>query len=142
MQLKDILGGPQPIFIDKDASALDAISAMVENGVSSVIVNRADVNDAYGLLTVTDIINDVIAYGLDPSIVRADDISSKPLIAANNLDLDLRWVAKKMANEGISQLAIFDAGELKCIVTDIDILNAIAKELQEKPARKRRKKND
>jgi predicted transcriptional regulator len=142
MQLKDISGGPPAVILDKNASVLDVISAMVENDVSSVVINRADANDAYGLITITDIINDVIAMGLDPSTVKADDISSKPLIAANNLDLDIRWVAKKMANEGVSQIAVFDSGELKCIVSDIDILKAVAKELQEKPTRKRGKKSD
>ncbi|MEM4264261.1 MAG: CBS domain-containing protein [Thermoplasmata archaeon] len=136
MELRHICGGPPAVILDKSASAMDVIAAMVENEVSSVILNRADLNDAYGFITITDIINDVIAYGLDPTIVKADDISSKPLISTNNLDLDIRWIAKKMANEGVSQLAVFDAGELKCIVSDIDLLKAVANELKEKPARK------
>ena len=131
MELRDICCGPPAIMLKKDATAMDAIAAMVENKVRSVIVDRQDTNDAYGMITITDIINDVISKGIEPRAISANDISSKPLKASNNLDLDIKWIAKKMANESVSQLAVFEAEALKCIVTDVDILKAMAKELKE-----------
>jgi len=140
MELRDLCGGPPAVILEKTATVMDAISAMVENNTTYVVVNREDTEDAFGLLTITDIINNIIAKDREHSQVQIDEIVSKPLIASNNLDLDKRWVAKKMANEGVSQLAVFDGEDLKCLVSDIDILKAIAKELQEKAKPKEGKK--
>lgn len=130
MELRDILGKPPTVVLKADMTALDAITAMVENKVRSVLIDRDDAQDAYGIITTRDIINDVIAHGLEPAQVRLRDVCSKPLVVANNLDIDLRWVAKKMANEGVARLAVFEGGDLKCIVSDVDILKAVAEELK------------
>jgi predicted transcriptional regulator len=44
----------------------------------------------------------------------------------NNLDLDIRWVAKKMRNEGVSRIAVFDKDVFLGFVSDVDILRAAA----------------
>lgn len=130
MELRDILGKPPTVVLKADMTAQDAITAMVENRVRSVLVDRDDAQDAYGIMTTRDIINDVIANGLEPSQVRLRDVCSKPLVVANNLDIDLRWIAKKMANEGVARIAVFEGGDLKCLVSDVDILRAFAEELK------------
>ncbi|MDH4122547.1 MAG: CBS domain-containing protein [Thermoplasmata archaeon] len=132
MELRDLCGGPPAVILNKESTVMDAIAAMVENKTRCVVIDREDTGDAYGLLTITDIIEDVIARGLEPLKLKAADIESKPLIASNNLDLGVRWVAKKMANEEVSQLAIFEGEDLKCIVSDVDILKAFAKKLKGK----------
>jgi len=128
MELRDILGKPPSVVLKGDMTAQDAITAMVENKVRSVLIDRDDLQDAYGIITTRDIINDVVAHGLNPTQVRLRDVCSKPLVVANNLDIDLRWAAKKMANEGVARLAVFEGGELKCLVSDVDILKAYAEE--------------
>jgi predicted transcriptional regulator len=133
MQLRDILGEPPSITLKTSSTAMDAISAMVENGIRSVLIDRDDPQDSFGIVTTKDIINDVIAKGLEPSQVLLRDICSKPLVVANNLDIDIKWAAKKMANEGVVRLAVYDGGNLKCLVSDVDILKAVAKELECEP---------
>jgi predicted transcriptional regulator len=54
------------------------------------------------------------------------DYAKKPLIVMNNLNLDIRWVAKKMANERVSKIAVFDADNFLGFITDVDILRVIA----------------
>lgn len=130
MELRDILGKPPSVVLKADMTAQDAITAMVENRVRSVLIDREDAQDAYGIITTRDIINDIIANGLEPSKVRLRDVCSKPLVVANNLDIDLRWVAKKMSNEGVARLAVFEGDDLKCLVSDVDILKAVAEELK------------
>jgi len=130
MQLKDILGEPPPVILKSNSTAMDAIAAMVENNIRSVLIDKDDPQDAFGIVTTKDIIEDVVARGLDPATVLLGDICSKPLVAANNLDIELKWVAKKMANEGVVRLAVYDGAELKCIVSDVDILKAVAKEIE------------
>lgn len=139
MELRDLLGEPPSIILKTNSTANDAISAMVENNVRSILVDRDDPQDSYGIVTITDLITDVIAHGLEPSQVFLRDICSKPLVVANNLDLDVKWVAKKMAKEGVVRLAVYDKGDLKCLVTDIDILKALAKELKEETPQGKKK---
>jgi len=115
---------------------MDAIAAMVENDISSIIMDREDSEDAFGIVTTKDIIGCVIAKGLDPNEVKIADICSKPLISLNNVELDIRWVAKKMSDEDVSRLAVFDGENLRCIVADVDILKAIGNKLKEKASEK------
>jgi signal-transduction protein with cAMP-binding, CBS, and nucleotidyltransferase domain len=133
MELRDLLGEPPSVILKTSSTAMDAISAMVENDTRSVLIDRDDPQDSFGILTTRDIINEVVAKGLDPSQVLLRDICSKPLVAANNLDVDMRWVAKKMANEGVVRLAVYEGKDLKCLVSDIEILKAVAKELECEP---------
>lgn len=133
MELRELLGEPPSVILKTSSTAMDAISAMVENNTRTILIDRDDLQDSFGIVTTRDIINDVVARGLDPSQVLLRDICSKPLVAANNLEVDLRWVAKKMANEEVSRLAVYDGGDLKCLVSDIDILKAVAKELECEP---------
>jgi predicted transcriptional regulator len=130
MQLRDLLGEPPSVVLKTSSTAMDAISAMVENGIRSILIDCDDPQDSYGIVTTKDIINDVVAKGLEPSQVLLRDICSKPLVVANNLDIDIKWVAKKMANEGVVRLAVYDGGDLKCLVSDVDILKAVAKEIE------------
>jgi predicted transcriptional regulator len=130
MQLRDLLGEPPSVVLKTSSTAMDAISAMVENGIRSVLIDRDDPQDSFGIVTTKDIINDVIAEGQEPSEVLLRDICSKPLVAVNNLEIDIRWVAKKMANEEVVRLAVYEGENLKCLVSDIDILKAVAKEME------------
>lgn len=139
MQMKDILGEPPSIILKTSSTAMDAISAMVENNIRSILIDRDDPQDSFGIVTTRDIIIDVISKGLEPSDVKLRDICSKPLVVANNLDLDLRWVAKKMANEGVVRLAVYDGGDLKCLVSDVDLLKAVAKELECAPEHEKKR---
>lgn len=146
MELKHLLGEPPHIVLDQNASAMDAIAAMVENDISSIIVDREDSEDAFGIVTTKDIIGYVIAKGLDPNDVKIVDICSKPLISLNNVELDIRWVAKKMSDEDVSRLAVFDGEDLRCIVSDVDVLKAIEDKLKKKgsdePSEKGEKRGD
>ena len=42
------------------------------------------------------------------------------------MDLDIRWVAKKMVNEKTSKLMVFDREDFLGYVSDVDILRAVA----------------
>lgn len=136
MELKDVLSDSPKIVLSQDATAMDVLTAMYQNDVDAVLVDRLDLEDAFGVVTAWDILSKVIAKGLEPEDVKITDICSKPLIVVNNLDLDIRWVAKKMANEEVCNVAVFDGEELTCLVSDTDILKAMDKDLRENPPKK------
>ena len=111
--------------INKDATALDAVRMMLDRKCFSLLVPRSDKNDAYGIVTKTDIINKVVAEGHDPSKVRVAEIMSKPLVILTNLSLELRWVAKAMADSNVSTIVVFDKGDFYGFVTEKCILEGM-----------------
>lgn len=126
MELRDIISGSVPAKIKPDASVADALSAMMEGKTDYVLVERTSPDDAYGMVTRWDIVEKAIAEGRDLIETKAVTISRKPLVVTNNLDLDLRWVAKKMAEEGVSKLAVFDRENFQGFVSDVEVLSAVA----------------
>jgi CBS domain-containing protein len=100
---------------------------MMENKTDYLLVDRKTQNDAYGIVTRWDIVSGPVANGLDLTSIPVLDCARKPLVVLNNLSLDVKWVAKKMASENASKVAVFDKEDFVGFVSDIDILKAISK---------------
>lgn len=125
MELRDIINATVPVKVKSDASVAEALVAMMENKTDYVLVDRTSPDDAYGIITRWDVVEKAIAEGVDIQSARATDVARKPLVTTNNMDLDIRWVAKKMADEGVSKLAVFDRENFQGFVSDMDILKAV-----------------
>jgi predicted transcriptional regulator len=98
---------------------------MLEKSSYTLLVPRRNKSDAYGVVTKKDVISRVIAEGKDPKKVKVKDVMSKPLVILTNLSLDLRWVAKAMANSGVSTIVVFDKGDFYGYVTEACILEGV-----------------
>jgi CBS domain-containing protein len=105
---------------------------MIENKSDYLLVDRAYPNDAYGIVTRWDIVERGVSEGLDLSKTPVLELARKPLVVLNNLDLDVRWVAKKMSNEGISKIAVFDRDTFLGFISDVDILKAVSENADSK----------
>lgn len=125
MDLRDVISGSKPIKIQPSATASDALVSMMENKTDFLLVDRVSPNDAFGIITRWDIVARAIANGQDLATTSVLDVARKPLVIMNNLDLDIRWVAKKMTNEGVSRIAVFDRESFIGFVSDVDILRAV-----------------
>lgn len=123
--LKDVVKTFEFPTIERDASVSKAIQMMLDRNRYSLLVPRENKSDAYGIVTKKDIISKTIAEGKDPDEVKVKDIMSKPLVILTNLSLDLRWVAKAMANSGVSTIAVFDKGDFYGYVTEACILEGV-----------------
>ncbi len=126
MELREIISGSKPVRIPPDATVADALVTMAENKTDSVIVDRRGIDDAFGMITRWDIVVGPIAEGEDLSELPALSCARKPVVVMNNLDLEARWVAKKMANENVSKIMVFDRDEFLGSVSDVDVLRAVA----------------
>jgi CBS domain-containing protein len=97
-----------------------AIQLMKDSGLRSLIVERRTEDDAYGIITETDIVYGVIAYGKDARQVRVYEIMTKPCVVINP-NLDVEYVARLFANLGIRRAPVV-SGELLGIISVTDIL--------------------
>ncbi|MDX2231914.1 MAG: CP12 domain-containing protein [Leptolyngbyaceae cyanobacterium bins.349] len=97
-----------------------AIQLMTANTVRSLIVSRRHDHDAYGIVTESDIVGQVIAYGKNPHRVRVYEIMTKPCIVVNP-DLGIEYVARLFANTGIHCAPVIQE-QLLGIISMTDIL--------------------
>jgi CBS domain-containing protein len=91
---------PHVITIQGSAKIATAVKLMEERNVNTLIIERRYPQDAYGILTHTDIVNKIIAFGLDPHQFRVYEIMTKPCIVINP-DLGLEYIARLFKNTGI-----------------------------------------
>jgi signal-transduction protein with cAMP-binding, CBS, and nucleotidyltransferase domain len=85
-----------------------------------LIVDLRTGYDAYGIVTHTDIVTKVVAYGTDLNTVRVYQIMTKPCIVVNP-DLGVEYVVRLFANTGI-RIAPVIKGDLLGIISESDIL--------------------
>ena len=85
----------------------EAISRMRENGVSSLVVDRRDEHDEFGLLVVSDVAREVVAENRAPARVNVYEVMSKPVI---NLpaEMDTRFAVKLLVKFGLSRALVVD----------------------------------
>ncbi len=102
------------------ATIAEAVKLMRLKNLRALIVDIRNQQDAYGVITQTDIVNKVVAYGKDLEKVRVYEIMTKPCIVVNP-NLQVEYVARLFANTGI-RVAPVISGELIGIITQTDIL--------------------
>ncbi|NES73402.1 MAG: CBS domain-containing protein, partial [Okeania sp. SIO2D1] len=118
MQAKDIMT-TEVETIRGSATVADAVKKMNDLCLRALIVERRHDQDAYGIITETDIVYQVAAYGKDPKQVRVYEIMTKPCIVVNP-DLGVEYVARLFANTGIHRAPVIKDTLLGIIsITDI-----------------------
>ncbi len=103
------------------ATVAEAVKVMQKQGWRALIVDRCHSQDAYGILTETDIVYKVIALGKDPHRVRVFEIMTKPCITVNP-DLGVDYVARLFAQHSLVRAPVIQ-GQLLGIISLTDILS-------------------
>ena len=118
MKAQDIMT-TEVVTIRGSATVAEAVAMMNELCLRALIVERRHEQDAYGIVTETDIVYKVAAYGVDPKKVRVFEIMTKPCITVNP-DLGVEYVARLFANTRIRRAPVIKDKLLGIIsVTDI-----------------------
>lgn len=118
LKAKDIMT-TEVVTIEPSATVAEAVALMKEKGLRALIVERAHEEDAYGIVTETDIVYKVVAQGLSPQSVLVREIMTKPCIVVNP-DLSVENVARLFALTGIRRAPVIRERLLGVIsVTDI-----------------------
>jgi CBS domain-containing protein len=110
------------VTISGSATVAEAVKLMKEKNVRALIVERRNPQDAYGIVTQRDIAYMVVAEGRNAASVAVHEIQSKPLVVVNP-DLDVKYVARLLANTGLSRAPVIYQQELQGVVSISDIVN-------------------
>jgi CBS domain-containing protein len=112
------------VFVDPDATVVQALELMRRRYIHSLIVSKTDDNPANGILTSTDISDKIIAQDNDPSKIKVREIMTSPLITIPG-DWSLKDCALKMKEHRIHHLPVIsNEGELVGMISDTDFLAA------------------
>lgn len=125
LTLRDVVKTFELPTISANATVAEAVDMMLASDCYTLLVPRSKKSDAYGVITKRDVLAKVVAEGKDPSKVKVKDYMSKPLALLTNLSLDIRWVARAMANSKVATLAVFDKGDFYGYVTESCVVEGI-----------------
>lgn len=106
--------------ISGSATVAEAVAKLKESKARSLIVDRRHPDDPYGIVSETDIVYKVAAFGKDPKQVRVFEIMTKPCVVINP-DLGVEYVARLFAQTGVHQAPVV-SGRLLGTISISDIL--------------------
>jgi len=119
------------ITVQPEDSVLDAAKLMRQNHVGDVLVveNRNGINIPVGIVTDRDLIMEIMAPELDPTVMTVGDIMA-PEFTTVKESAGLFEAIQHMRNMAVRRLPVVDeSGQLVGIITLDDLLVLLADEL-------------
>lgn len=112
-------------LVDGKMTVKEALQTMKHVDTKSLIVDKRNQDDEYGMVLLSDIAKQVLARGRSPDRVNIYEIMSKPVICVDP-DMDVRYCARLFERFGLSRAPVLKGGELAGIVSYTDmVLKAI-----------------
>ena len=93
--------------IGRMATIAEAIEAMREAGVSSLVVERRDKKDEYGLVAITDIAREVIAVERPVHRVNVYEVMTKPVMCVP-VDMQTKYAVRLLVGFKLSRALVVD----------------------------------
>jgi CBS domain-containing protein len=110
-----------------NTSAAEAARIMSVKRISCLVVMRQD--DPAGILTEKDLIRRVVTAKKNPTETRVADVMSFPITSVPP-EYSVLGVNRKMDALHLHRMVVMDAGKLRGIVTQTDIMRAVRAELE------------
>lgn len=108
----------------------ETVEKLLACNCQAAIVDRADEDDAYGMVTFQEIVYRLIAKSMSPTRTRVGDIQVKPLIVVNP-NLRLPFVAQLFARVGIQNAIVIEEHKLAGVISSGDLVRALVMERRE-----------
>lgn len=115
IRVKDVMFN-EVLSIDGIASTKEAAAVMRSSGVTELLVSKRSDDDAWGIVTVIDLIKHVVVPGRDAESVFVYEIMTKPVITIP-AQMDIRYAMRLMQRVDIRRAPVEDRGELVGMVT-------------------------
>jgi signal-transduction protein with cAMP-binding, CBS, and nucleotidyltransferase domain len=120
--------------IDSMATVRQAMEKMTQESVSSLVVDRRDANDEYGMIVVTDIARAVVAGNRSFDRVQVYEVMSKPVVYVDP-GMDLRYAIRLLVRFGLSRALVLGPDrQIQGMVTMRDMVLRYARSRDGDPA--------
>ncbi|WP_151703884.1 CBS domain-containing protein [Nitrincola alkalilacustris] len=128
MLVKDLMV-TDVVTISPFAKLREALSMMKRHGLKSLVVERTNPHDAYGLITYTNILKTVIAEDGDIDLLNVYDICAKPTLSVGQ-SLAVKHVAAIMSQHRLKRLLVLNDNDLVGFISMDDIMEELLKKIE------------
>lgn len=127
IRVSDLMGS-KVHTIDGLATAAQAMAAMKQLHISSLVVTRRHDDDELGIITVTDLAREVITHDRAPERVNVYEIMTKPALTVRS-DMLARYAVRLLVRFDVSRaLVVDDDGAPRGLVTLRDLVLGLTPE--------------
>lgn len=120
VKVEDVMSA-NPHVIDGLATVRNAIDLMREHNVSSLVIERRDDRDEYGVVTVGDIAAHVASKDRSPERTSVYEIMSKPVLTVD-IGMDIKYAIRMLNRFKLTRALVTRQGEMVGIVTLRDMV--------------------
>lgn len=99
----------------------DALKAMKYKNNKSLIVEKRDENDEYGMVLISDVATKVLAVDKSPKRVNIYEVMTKPIVTIAP-EMDIRYAARLFDRFGLSRAPVVENGKVIGIVSYTDMV--------------------
>ena len=107
--------------IDGMTTVSEALKQMKHIETKTLVVDKRDDNDEYGVVLISDIAKQVLANDRSPDRVNIYEVMAKPTISVDP-QMDIRYCARLFNNFGLSRAPVVDNGKMVGIVSFTDMV--------------------
>lgn len=103
------------------ASVREAIEEMNRLSVSSLVIERRDEHDEFGVITVHDIASDVVAVNKSTERTSVYEVMTKPALTLDS-EMNAKYAIRLLSRFGLTRALVIHGKELLGIVTLRDLV--------------------
>lgn len=107
--------------IDGMTTVSEALKKMKHIETKTLIVDKRDEGDEYGVVLISDIAKQVLAKNRAPDRVNVYEVMAKPVISIDP-NMDIRYCARLFENFGLSRAPVIENGKMVGIVSFTDMV--------------------
>ena len=108
-------------MVDGKMTVMNALRTMKHVETKTLIVDKRNENDEYGILLISDIAKNVLAKDRSPDRINVYEIMSKPLLPIDP-EMDIRYCARFLERFGLSRAPVLENGKVIGIVSFTDMV--------------------
>lgn len=107
--------------IDGMTTVSEALKKMKHIETKTLIVDKRDEGDEYGVVLISDIAKQVLAKNRAPDRVNVYEVMAKPVISIDP-NMDIRYCARLFENFGLSRAPVIENGKMVGIISFTDMV--------------------
>lgn len=107
--------------VDGMMSVEDALKAMKYKNNKSLIVEKRDDNDEYGMVLISDVATKVLAVDKSLKRVNIYEVMTKPIVSVDP-EMDIRYAARLFDRYDLSRAPVVENGKVIGIVSYTDMV--------------------
>ena len=108
-------------LVDGQMTVADALVKMKHVDTKSLVVDKRNDDDEYGMVLISDIAKRVLGEDRSPSRVNVYEVMSKPLLPIDP-DMDIRYCARFLERFGLSRAPVIEDGKIIGIISFTDLV--------------------